>query len=1109
MAGNVRESKTILTAEDRSGGAFASIMANAQRAHGSLMSMHGALAGLAGGAIIGGFAAMVKQSLDYAESINKAAQKTGIAAEELSQLSYAAKLADVSNESLVKGFKGLSEMMVKASDATTIQSATMKALGVDMQGGLSPALDKIADQFAKLPDGAVKTALAVDLFGKAGMDMIPMLNGGSEGLRKMKDEADALGLTIGGKVAADAERFNDNLKAIATGAQRAGTSLITHLAAHLADVTEAMKLAQKEGNTLHAIWVGMGGVASKLFTDDRFSEVEKYQKRIHELTGDLRQLQQRLIDSQDIMGPWGEKLRAGLVESAKSGTLELAKLNRELATLYKQEQERADAAKNAEAAKKAEEQRILKIQERHAAEKKAAEETRRHNERLEKEGIRGWVAYAEAVFAESDKLYADLAKISDEYWKDEEKKKAEDIKGWVAYAENVFKEADEHNLAMAKIADDYWKEQDRAIAQHAKGWEEFADMGARFFGDLAINGRSAFDRLKDSLKSFAGELIALFAKKWILNIAGNAVGGSMGQSLLAMGANAGAGSGAGNILNLIGGSGGITGTIGSALGGVGSLLGSSGISAFASGLSGSAVGTIAGMGPTVAGSATGLGALAGSGAASMGSMLAAAGPYIAFAAAAYALYKAFAPARGGPKEGGAFGGMFSGAGTMTSGGPNGWYGVDTANSGVQSLVNNTAQSLAQLISRYGGSSSGFGIQFGYDADPRGTAPNRLKAILSGASGQQIYGANYDFARGDPSAQLQLEMSRILVAGLRDSNIEEELKKLFSSFDLASATQAQIDDVMKQAEELNYVLHGLAETGLGQFTLESIRSLQQAGESLGETFNRVVGEFVTAQNALNAAIASRNPQFARELVLGQRNSLAQQFAQSIGQSFGEPLLAQMALFPQTFAGLNTAQMQLLAQFLQLQTELERLDTQIAQGTQNISVNLGNFNTAIVDTVNLLANAREGLAQYLQGSLVSNLSPLTPMQQYLEAKRQFDANLGLAQGGNIDAIANFGGLRDTFLNLSRSIFASSGQYNTDFFSTYNSGAALTGGAVTPYTAQHAQQNTTQIVQALGGVVSALGDTISVRDEQVTAELAEVKAMLMRLGSGALTNTAGALA
>ena len=123
MANVTRESKTVLTAEDRTGSAFASMQKSVASAQASIMSMHSALTGLVAGGVIGAFGAMVKHSIDYADSLNKMAQKTGIATEELSKLSYAAKLSDVSNESLTKGIKGLAQEMTKATDATSLQAA--------------------------------------------------------------------------------------------------------------------------------------------------------------------------------------------------------------------------------------------------------------------------------------------------------------------------------------------------------------------------------------------------------------------------------------------------------------------------------------------------------------------------------------------------------------------------------------------------------------------------------------------------------------------------------------------------------------------------------------------------------------------------------------------------------------------------------------------------------------------------------------------------------------------------------------------------------------------------------------------------------------------------
>lgn len=57
----------------------------------------------------------------------------------------------------------------------------------------------IADRFKAMPDGAEKTAAAMELFGRSGKNMIPFLNKGSDAIKDLMDQADKLGLTVGQK----------------------------------------------------------------------------------------------------------------------------------------------------------------------------------------------------------------------------------------------------------------------------------------------------------------------------------------------------------------------------------------------------------------------------------------------------------------------------------------------------------------------------------------------------------------------------------------------------------------------------------------------------------------------------------------------------------------------------------------------------------------------------------------------------------------------------------------------------------------------------------------------------------------------------------------------
>ncbi len=189
---------------------------------------------------------------EVGEELNKLSQKTAVSVEALSALLYASELSDVSAESLTKALKFLSTAMFDAKVKGGEGSAALKAFGVsalDAQGQIRPTeqvLLDLAEKFAAMPDSAEKAALAVKLFGKNGLEMIPMLNQGRDGLTEMMEEAKRLGLVMSADAARAAEEFNDNIKrlhAVNEGVQRQIGSALLPI---LADLTEQMFLAKTE-----------------------------------------------------------------------------------------------------------------------------------------------------------------------------------------------------------------------------------------------------------------------------------------------------------------------------------------------------------------------------------------------------------------------------------------------------------------------------------------------------------------------------------------------------------------------------------------------------------------------------------------------------------------------------------------------------------------------------------------------------------------------------------------------------------------------------------------------------------------------------------------------
>lgn len=174
-----------------------------------------AAAAVAAGAVLG---AAMKSTIDDMDKLSKTSQKLGIPVEQLSALAYAADLSDVSFEALSKSVGKLNRTMVEAAAKPTSEAAkAFTALGIsvkDSNGNLKSSdavLGDVAEKFSGLKDGAGKTAVAMAIFGKAGADLIPLLNGGRDGLKEMSEEAAAFGAIVSTKAAKEAESFNDNV----------------------------------------------------------------------------------------------------------------------------------------------------------------------------------------------------------------------------------------------------------------------------------------------------------------------------------------------------------------------------------------------------------------------------------------------------------------------------------------------------------------------------------------------------------------------------------------------------------------------------------------------------------------------------------------------------------------------------------------------------------------------------------------------------------------------------------------------------------------------------------------------------------------------------------
>ena len=161
--------------------------------------------------------AMIKGQIDAADKAQKTAQAIGMTVDKLTALQYAADLSGISQEQLTTALTITAKNAALAAEGTGSAADAYAELGIsvkDADGKMKASnvlIDEVADNFAKMPDGVKKTSLAVQLFGRQGAAMIPLLNSGAAGIKELTDEAAKFGLVLDTETARKAERFSDNL----------------------------------------------------------------------------------------------------------------------------------------------------------------------------------------------------------------------------------------------------------------------------------------------------------------------------------------------------------------------------------------------------------------------------------------------------------------------------------------------------------------------------------------------------------------------------------------------------------------------------------------------------------------------------------------------------------------------------------------------------------------------------------------------------------------------------------------------------------------------------------------------------------------------------------
>lgn len=192
--------------EIRAGRAFVELAARTQgleaglnRARDKMRSFAASIAGIGasiasvGAAITAPLAIAVNSFTSYGDQIEKAAVRTGLSIQSFAELAYAAEQSGASVEELDNAIGRMQANLVDAAEGTGDAVAAFERLGISAESlrGLTPEDQflTIAERVGSIEDPTERAAVAMDVFGKAGRKLLPLLAAGAEGMAALRLEA--------------------------------------------------------------------------------------------------------------------------------------------------------------------------------------------------------------------------------------------------------------------------------------------------------------------------------------------------------------------------------------------------------------------------------------------------------------------------------------------------------------------------------------------------------------------------------------------------------------------------------------------------------------------------------------------------------------------------------------------------------------------------------------------------------------------------------------------------------------------------------------------------------------------------------------------------------
>ena len=216
------------------------------------------------------FISMGIAQADVIGSQKDLAARLGMTYGELSGLGFAGAQVGVSMQTIGNAATNADVALVKASQGSKQAQAAFSGIGLSVQQleGLSPAerFRAIADGISALPTAAERSRAAIQVFGKAGAELLPMFEGGAGAISAATDEAARFGLALTNDQANSVDSMGDAFAKAQMAVQGIVGQVVAYLAPAIQGVTDTfLNLVGGIGGANIGQFIGEGIMAGAQF----------------------------------------------------------------------------------------------------------------------------------------------------------------------------------------------------------------------------------------------------------------------------------------------------------------------------------------------------------------------------------------------------------------------------------------------------------------------------------------------------------------------------------------------------------------------------------------------------------------------------------------------------------------------------------------------------------------------------------------------------------------------------------------------------------------------------------------------------------------------------